>query len=128
MLNKIVMKFLSLISIGTHDIKSIKSMSINGSIITQYFNYSSAVGAFITLMFTDGDNDGSINFTRSVYLSLDKKVSQNYMLPNLYPGKYLVYVYDIERSGKLNGGVNYPASMDQFLIENILLQAGEIAS
>ncbi len=84
------------------------------------------MGAFLFIGNDDGP-DGSINFTRSVYLSLNKKLSQNYTLPfDLYPGSYLVYVYDIESNGRLRVGINYPATMNQLLLfGNTQLEHGE---
>ena len=58
------------------------------------------------------DDNGDVNFTRSVLLALDRNTSLNYTLPsNLYPGQYRVYifVYDIEKNGTLYNGVGYPA-------------------
>ncbi len=128
-----------IIIIGTHDIQNIsidKSISIDDRgevrITTKYFNHfsSSAMGAFVAIMFTDDNDGGSISFTRSVYLPLNKRMSQNYTLPfDLYPGDYLVYVYDIEINKRLKNGVNYPASIDQLLIrENTQFQPGEICN
>ncbi len=55
-------------------------------------------------------------------------MSQNYtLLPfDLYPGNYLVHVYDIEKDGKLSDGVNYPASTNQLMIGSTQLQPGEV--
>ena len=56
------------------------------------------------------DDNGDVNFTRSVLLALDRNTSLHHTLPfNLYPGQYSVFVYDIESDGTLHNGVGYPA-------------------
>ena len=56
------------------------------------------------------DDNGDVDFTRSVLLALDRNTSLHHTLPfNLYPGQYRVFVYDIESDGTLSNGVGYPA-------------------
>ena len=73
------------------------------------------MGVLIIFLFINEDR--SINFSRSSYLSLDRNTSLNYTLPDdLTPGLYHVFAYDIEHDGRLHNGVGYPASTDQFTI------------
>lgn len=61
--------------------------------------------------------DGDVNFNRSFLLALDRNTSLNYILPfDLYPGRYRVYVYDIERNGALSNGVRYPAVTSELFV------------
>ena len=56
------------------------------------------------------DDNGDVDFTRSVLLALDRNTSLHHTLPfNLYPGQYRVFVYDIESDGTLYNVVGYPA-------------------
>ena len=56
------------------------------------------------------NEDRSVNFSRSSYLSLDRNASINYTLPDdLTPGLYRVFAYDIKRYEMLFKG-------DQFTI------------
>ena len=57
------------------------------------------------------DDNGDVDFTRSVFLALDRNsTSLHHTLPfNLYPGQYRVFVYDIESDGTLSNGAGYPA-------------------
>lgn len=83
-------------------------------VTTVYSDYSGANGALLNFVFIDDTN--SVNFTRSALLALDRKKSSNYVLPiSLFPGKYSVLVFDIERNGTLSSGVSYPADTDVFL-------------
>ena len=82
---------------------------------TEYFEHSIATGALV--FFTFISENRSVNFSRSLYLSLDRNASLNYTLPDdLTPGLYRVFAYDIESDGTLHNGVGYPASRDQFTI------------
>ena len=61
------------------------------------------------------DDNGDVDFTRSVLLALDRNTSLHHTLPfNLYPGQYRVFVYDIESDGTLSNGVGYPAITDDY--------------
>ena len=97
---------------GTHDIREV---TVNNMVRTEYFEHSIAMGVLIIFLFINEDR--SIDFSRSSYLSLDRNASINYTLPDgLTPGLYRVFVYDIESDGRLHNGVGYPASRDQFTI------------
>ena len=64
-------------------------------------------------------DNGSVNFTRSVLLALDRNTSLHHTLPfNLYPGQYRAFVYDIESDGTLSNGVGYPAVMNELTLSN----------
>lgn len=103
--------------LGTHYIINITVNEAQNKAIevtTVYSDYSGANGALLNFVFTDDTN--SVNFTRSALLALDRKKSSNYVLPiSLFPGKYSVLVFDIERNGTLSSGVSYPADTDVFL-------------
>ena len=79
--------------------------------LSQHFNYSEhsdARGALFDFVFID--DNGDVDFTRSVLLALDRNTSIHHTLPfNLYPGQYRVFVYDIESDGTVSNGVGYPA-------------------
>ena len=98
-------------SIGTHDVISIVVTESNRVIIrTGYFEQSTALGALYVFVFIT--EDGGVDFTRSSLLILDKNTSLYYTLPcgyNLSPGRYEVFVHDIEHEGTLTSGVSYPA-------------------
>ena len=97
---------------GTHDIRDV---TVDNMVRTEYFEHSIAMGALV--IFTFINEDRSVNFSRSYYLSLDRNTSLNYTLPGgLTPGLYHVFTYDIESDGTLLNGVGYPASRDQFTI------------
>ena len=82
---------------------------------TEYFEHSIATGALV--FFTFINENRSVNFSRSSYLSLDRNTSLNYTLSDdLTPGLYHVFTYDIESDGRLHNGVSYPASRDQITI------------
>ena len=80
---------------------------------TAYFDKSDASGALYSFVFiTDG---GYVDFSRSFLLALDRNTSHNHTLPfDLHPGRYRMFVYDIEHNGTLNNGVGYPAGV-QFI-------------
>ena len=83
--------------------------------VTSYSEHSDARGALFAFMFID--DNGDVNFTRSVLLALDRNTSLHHTLPfNLYPGQYRVFVYDIESDGTLSNGVGYPAIMSELNI------------
>ena len=82
-------------------------------ITTLYSEHSDARGALFDFVFID--DNGDVNFTRSVLLALDRNASLHHTLPfNLYPGQYRVFVYDIESNGTLYNGVGYPAVTNEF--------------
>ena len=66
------------------------------------------------------DDNGDVDFTRSVPLTLDRNTSLHHTLPFnlLYPGQYRVFVYDIESDGTLSNGVGYPAVVNLFTSKN----------
>ena len=108
---------------GTHDIRDI---ILDSTIVkTEYFEHSVAAGVLIVLTFINEDR--SINFSRSSYLSLDRNASLNYTLPDdLAPGLYRVFAYDIESDGTLHNGVTYPASTKPLYVTGN--SRGEVAS
>ena len=86
-------------------------------ITTLYSEHSDARGALFDFVFID--DNGDVDFTRSVLLALDRNTSLNHTLPfNLYPGRYRVLVYDIESDGTLSNGVGFPATVTDLLLSN----------
>ena len=86
------------IHIGTHDILNATTTETDDDAIvitTLYSEHSDARGALFDFVFID--DNGDVEFTKSVLLALDRNTSLNHTLPfNLYPGQYRVFVYDIE--------------------------------
>ena len=99
---------------GTHDIRDATVDNTSRLLTTEYFEYSKAKGALVIIICMD--KDGSVNFSRSSYLSIDRNTSLNYTLLIEAPGLCDVFVNDIENDGRLIKGVGYPASRDQFTI------------
>ena len=97
--------------IGTHDILNATTTETDdGAIVitTLYSVHSDARGALFDFVFID--DNGDVDFNRSVLLALDRNTFLHHTLPfNLYPGQYRVFVYDIESDGTLSNGVSYPA-------------------
>ena len=106
--------FLYYILTGTHDIRDVTVDNTSHLLTTEYFEYSIATGALVIIIFIN--EDGSVNFSRSSYLSIDRNASLNYTLLIDAPGLCDVFVKDIEGDGRLHNGVGYPASRDQFTI------------
>ncbi len=103
---------------GTHDIKNATISDVHKriNIVTDYFEHSSAAGAFFIFVFLTGK---TVDLTRTVYLALDRNTSRNHTLPfSLSPGRYDVCVYDIESDGTLASGVGYPAVVRELVISN----------
>lgn len=94
---------------GTHDVidaSIVKSNKIEVTVV--YYENAVAKGALVMFVFIDDNN--AINFTRSTVLALDKNVPPKYILPfNLFPGQYIVLIYDIGHNGTLSGSIGYPA-------------------
>ena len=109
-----------IVSIGTHDILNATTTETDDDAIvitTLYSEHSDARGALFDFVFID--DNGDVNFTRSVLLALDRNTSLHHTLPfNLYPGQYRVFVYDIESDGTLSNGVGYPAVTYELMLSN----------
>ena len=84
------------------------------TITTEYFEYSTAMGALYIFIFINEDR--SIDFKKSIYLPLDRSSSLNYILPDTFPGQYQMSVYDIDRDVTLHDSVSYPANTNMFSI------------
>ena len=84
------------------------------TITTEYFEYSTAMGALYIFIFINEDR--SLDFKKSIYLPLDRSSSHNYTLPDISPGQYQMSVYDINNGGKLHDSVSYPANTNMFSI------------
>jgi pyruvate-formate lyase len=95
---------------GTHGIEDFQVTTNNAvEITTEYSSHTTAGGALIAFILIT--NSGNVDFNKSpLLLALDRNTSLRYALPfDLYPGRYNVYVHDIEPSGTLCSGVAYPA-------------------
>ena len=86
------------------------------TITTEYFEYSTAMGALYIFIFINEDR--SIDFKKSIYLPLDRSSSHNYTLSDISPGQYQMSVYDIDRAVTLHDSVTYPSSTDMFSIRS----------
>ena len=84
------------------------------TITTEYFEYSTAMGGLYIFIFINEDR--SIDFKKSIYLPLDRISSYNYTLPDISPGQYQMFVYDIDRYVTLHDSVSYPANTNMFFI------------
>ena len=84
------------------------------TITTEYFEYSTAMGALYIFIFINEDR--SIDFKKSIYLPIDRSSSHNYTLPDISPGQYQMFVYDIGSNATLHDSVNYPANTNMFSI------------
>ena len=84
------------------------------TITTEYFEYSTAMGALYIFIFINEDR--SLDFNKSIYLPLDRSSSHNYTLPDISPGQYQMFVYDIDRDVTLHDSVNHPANTNMFSI------------
>ena len=109
-----------IVSIGTHDILNATTTETDDDAIvitTLYSEHSDARGALFDFVFID--DNGDVDFTRSVLLALDRNTSLHHTLPfNLYHGQYRVFVYDIESDGTLSNGVGYPAVTSELMLSN----------
>ena len=93
--------------IGTHDVLYADIEPDIRAIRVQYLLNTRAMGCLLLLM---SISNGEVDFSRSMYLTLDRASSENYTLPSLLPsGWYIISVYDIEESGTVHGPVAYPA-------------------
>ena len=99
---------------GTHDVMNANFDVTSHTITTEYFEYSTAMGALYIFIFINKDR--SIDFKKSVYLPLDRSSSHNYTLTDISPGRYEMFVYDIESEVTLHDSVNYPANTNMFFI------------
>ena len=84
------------------------------TITTEYFEYSTAMGALYIFIFINEDR--TIDFKKSIYLPLDRSSSHNYTLPDISTGQYQMSVYDINSDVTLHGSVSYPANTEVFSI------------
>ena len=110
---------------GTHDVRNatlIVNQNNEVEISVGYFEFSSASGAFISV--TD---EGNIDLTKTVFTTISRNTSTANMLPySLSPGRYNVFVYDIELDGTLSSGVGYPAVTYELLLNQST--SGELTS
>ena len=101
---------------GTYDVMNATFDATSNTITTEYFEYSTAMGALYIFIFINEDR--SIDFKKSIYLPLNRSSSHNFTLPDISPGQYLMFVYDIESDVTLHDSVNYPANSNTFFISD----------
>ena len=85
-----------------------------------FTEHSEATGALLNFIFVKEDGV-TIDFSRSISLTTDKTtVSQGLTLPlNMwYPGRYMLYAYDIESDKRIMNGLQYQACDDTFRLMN----------
>ena len=82
---------------------------------TTYINNSPAVvGVVFALLFTD--NPGSVVFTKSAYLVLDRVGSNNFTLGNISRGHYVVLAFEVGGNGRLRVGRTSPAAVGGVIV------------
>ena len=100
--------------IGTHSIDNVLVAAIEGGTVRAAVTYTPDCNAALGTLFsfTFITDSGTVDFTRSILLPVDRNSSLSSTLPiHLSPGQYQVHVYDIEQEGKLNEDhVSYPAA------------------
>ena len=64
-----------------------------------YLENSPAMGVVFVLLFTD--DAGSVNFTKSLYLVLNRTESTNFLQNNITQGHYNILAFDVEEDGRL---------------------------
>ena len=87
---------------GSYDVQSIAVDSPAPNAVTlnaSYLENSPAMGVVFVLLFTD--DAGSVNFTKSLYLVLDRVESSNFLQNNVTQGRYDVLAFDVEEDGRL---------------------------
>ena len=70
---------------------------------------NAALGTLFSFTFIT--DSGTVDFTRTTLLPLDKNSSALSLY--LSPGQYQVHVYDIEQDGIFNYGPSYPAAVQE---------------
>ena len=100
--------------VGSYDVQSIAVDSPAPNAVTlnaSYLENSPAMGVVFVLLFTD--DAGSVNFTKSLYLVLDKVESSGFIQHDVTRGEYRVVAFDVESNGRLT---NSPAVRDRVII------------
>ena len=88
--------------LGTHDVQSIGVSSAapnTVSLSASFSEISAAEGVMFVLLFTE--ESGSVSFTDSVYLVLERAQSNQFMQDDITQGQYTVLAFDVEGNGKL---------------------------
>ena len=100
--------------VGSYDVQSIAVDSPAPNAVTlnaSYLENSPAMGVVFVLLFT-GDA-GSVNFTKSLYLVLDRVESSGFIQHDITPGEYSVVAFDVESNGR---PWSSPAVQDRVII------------
>ena len=103
---------------GTHDIVAVSIEDSHAQTLhVQYLENTRARGSLVLLML---NNSKEVDFSRSLYLALDRESSRDYTLSSpLSSAWYIFSVYDIEENGIVQGHIAYPAfSQNHFVMEN----------
>ena len=88
--------------VGSYDVQSIAVGSPAPNAVTltaSYLENSPAMGVVFVLLFAD--DGGSVNFTKSLYLVLDRAESSNFLQINFTQGYYDVVAFDVEEDRRL---------------------------
>ena len=110
------------LSVGTHGIVDVMVTAIEGGTVRAAVTYTPDCNAALGTLFsfTFITDTGTVDFTRSILLPVDRNSSLSSTLPiHLSPGQYRVHVYDIEQEGILNNGTNYPAQELNLTLDGI---------
>ena len=97
-----------------HGIDNVMLTAIEGGTVRAAVTYTPDCNAALGTLFsfTFITDSGTVDFTRSILLPVDRNSSLSSILPiHLSPGQYQVHVYGIEQDGTLNEDhVSYPAA------------------
>ena len=88
----------------------------NGVVVTVNFVVKTrAIGALLNFIYI---NEGVVNFELSHYITVNiSAVSRGYAPPlNFMPGEYIMYAYDIEKNKRIQDGIAYQASSNNFTV------------
>ena len=99
------------------DAIAVTGLSNAVNLSASYVEGSPALGVLFILV-TSGA-DGAVDFTRSVYLVLDREMSNGFMQGAMSGGDYTVLAFDVEGDGGVGLGLRSPAA-----VESVTVQGG----
>ena len=102
---------------GTHDVVAVSIEDNAQTIHVQYLENTRARGSLVLIML---NNSEEVDFSKSLYLALNRESSHDYTLSSpLSSAWYIFSVYDIEENGTVQGHIAYPAfSQTHFVMRN----------
>ena len=109
--------YTTILCVGTHDVSTASIEDDAQTLHVQYLENTRARGSLVLLMLT---SSGKVDFSKSLYLALDRESSRDYTLSSpLSSAWYIFSVYDIEENGTVQGHIAYPAfSQNHFVMRN----------